>query len=193
MNEQHLDAMTTDFRALCAELLADYEQNRFRVELAAEARTALAQREPEGPTEEELELERVARDLQWCARGWEPRAMLVGNVRASEIDTLCAAFLARWGRPTPPVVMPVFSNDAQVIEPPEATLLVPYFSQPVPVSERLPGPGDCDAEGRCWLGGEMFAPGDPTWVFGFPAWAERFPEVHRFWLPAHALPVPAND
>jgi hypothetical protein len=65
--------------------------------------------------------------------------------------------------------------------------------QPVPVSERLPGPEDCDAEGRCWLGGEMFAPGDPTWVLGFPAWAERFPEVHRLWLPAHALPVPKGE
>jgi hypothetical protein len=39
-----------DFRALCAELLADYEQNRFRVELAAETRAALAQPEPEGVT-----------------------------------------------------------------------------------------------------------------------------------------------
>jgi hypothetical protein len=35
-------AMTTDWKALCAELLADYEQNRFRVELAAEARAVLA-------------------------------------------------------------------------------------------------------------------------------------------------------
>jgi hypothetical protein len=44
-----------DYKALCAELLADYEQNRFRVELAAEARAALeAQPEP-APTDEELE------------------------------------------------------------------------------------------------------------------------------------------
>ena len=32
--------MTNTFRALCAELLADYELNRFRAELAAEARAA---------------------------------------------------------------------------------------------------------------------------------------------------------
>ena len=62
--------------------------------------------------------------------------------------------------------------------------------QPIPVSERLPGPEDCDAEGRCWLGGEQFAPGDPTWILGFAVWAKRFPEIHRYWLPAHALPVP---
>jgi len=35
--------MADDFRALCAELLADYELNRFRAELAAEARAALAE------------------------------------------------------------------------------------------------------------------------------------------------------
>lgn len=41
--------MTNPYRALCEELLTDYEQNRFRVELAAEARTLLAQPDPEGP------------------------------------------------------------------------------------------------------------------------------------------------
>ena len=43
--------MTDTFRALCAELLTDYEQNRFRAELAAEARAALAQPEPVAPSE----------------------------------------------------------------------------------------------------------------------------------------------
>ena len=46
--------MTPDFRALCEELLTDYEQNRFRVELAAEARTLLAQPVAEGPTDDDL-------------------------------------------------------------------------------------------------------------------------------------------
>ena len=36
-----------DFRTLCAELLTDYEQNRFRAELAAYARAVLAQPEPQ--------------------------------------------------------------------------------------------------------------------------------------------------
>jgi len=43
----------TDFRALCVELLTDYEQNRFRVELAAEARASLSE-QPVTPTDEEL-------------------------------------------------------------------------------------------------------------------------------------------
>ena len=62
--------------------------------------------------------------------------------------------------------------------------------QPVAVSERLPGPEDCDAEGRCWLGGHQMGSETRTWLLGYPAWAERFPDVHHFWLPAHALPIP---
>ena len=78
------------------------------------------------------------------------------------------AVLDRWGRPTP---------------------------QPVAVSERLPGPEDCDDQGRCWLGGHQMGRGTPTWLLGYPVWAKRFPDVHRFWLPANALPTPeaTND
>lgn len=32
----------------------------------------------------------------------------------------------------------------------------------VPVSESLPGPEDCDDQGRCWLGGDQLASGSPT-------------------------------
>jgi hypothetical protein len=63
--------------------------------------------------------------------------------------------------------------------------------QPVPVSERLPGPEDCDSEGRCW----MFDPCDRGWwayrsalpsddELGRPPWTH--------WLPYWALPVPAD-
>jgi hypothetical protein len=89
--------------------------------------------------------------------------------------------------------VPVLPGDVQIIEPAEHTLLVPV-AQPVPVSERLPGPEDCDEQGRCWLGGDQLASGSPTWILGYPAWASRFPDVHYCWLPAHALPTPeAND
>ena len=64
---------------------------------------------------------------------------------------------------------------------------------PVPVSERLPKPEDCDVQGRCWLGGHQLGNGTPTWLLGYPAWAERFPDVHHFWLPANALPLPAPE
>ncbi len=35
--------------------------------------------------------------------------------------------------------------------------------------------------------------GTPTWLLGYPAWAERFPDVHHFWLPAAALRAAADQ
>jgi hypothetical protein len=35
--------------------------------------------------------------------------------------------------------------------------------QPVPVSERLPGPEDCDEEGRCWWWNVTMDPDSPNW------------------------------
>jgi hypothetical protein len=60
--------------------------------------------------------------------------------------------------------------------------------QPVPVSERLPEPEDCDAEGRCWWYGEG---GD---MVGWTLDAEG-PSYYRakYWLPAHALPIPPSE
>jgi hypothetical protein len=43
-----------DFRALCAELLADYDNCHYRSELSDRARAALAQPEPVAPTDEEI-------------------------------------------------------------------------------------------------------------------------------------------
>ena len=63
--------------------------------------------------------------------------------------------------------------------------------QPVPVSERLPGPEDCDAEGRCW----WFVPEDEERPSGWdldgqpPAREIRF-YGNTHWLPHHALPTP---
>lgn len=78
-------------------------------------------------------------------------------------------------------------DGAQIIEPTERTVLVPA-PRPIPVSDRLPGAEDCDAEGRCWLlliDGES---GAWCWILDRPdavsTWAH--------WLPAHALPIPEN-
>jgi hypothetical protein len=43
-----------DYRALCAELLADYDNCHYRSELSDRARAALAQPEPVAPTDEEI-------------------------------------------------------------------------------------------------------------------------------------------
>ena len=61
---------------------------------------------------------------------------------------------------------------------------------PVAVSERpWELKGWCDPGGLCWLGSDAIDC-TPTWLYGPPAWAERFPNVHRVLLPAHALPLP---
>ena len=124
--------MTTDYRALCAELLAqalelietsprDDATIIRHQELFDRARDALAQPEPEGPTDEELLRIYGLAKRDHCYEGpiddWPNRAE-----RAATVHGL-RAVLARWGRPA---------------------------IEPVPVSERLPGPEDCDAEGRCW-------------------------------------------
>lgn len=66
--------------------------------------------------------------------------------------------------------------------------------QPVPVSERLPGPGDCDAEGRCWWGTPSFVNSytvtqSAQWRLSAPD--DRFGS-ELFWRPAHALPLPGE-
>ena len=56
--------------------------------------------------------------------------------------------------------------------------------EPAPVSERLPGPEDCDARGWCWY----WHPDEECW--------EMVPQVTgtvdewSHWLPHHALPLP---
>jgi hypothetical protein len=56
--------------------------------------------------------------------------------------------------------------------------------EPVLVSERLPGPEDCDAEGQCWWWDED----DDMWRL-----SEHRPWLlcWTHWLPRWALPVPA--
>lgn len=62
--------------------------------------------------------------------------------------------------------------------------------QPVPVSERLPGPEDCTAEGRCWLCYTDVC-NVTQWTLGVRSAILDWPISH--WLPAHALPVPGQE
>lgn len=54
--------------------------------------------------------------------------------------------------------------------------------KPVPVSERLPGPEDCDGEGKVWGIAELNA-----WMRVHHSMISRW----KAWLPANALPLPA--
>ena len=182
----------TDFRALCARMadeLDHYRQllmddRRETHALAAEARAALAQPEPEpAPTDEaimELMPQQMRDDLAYAARA------LAGfdraNVKAAGAMRIILnrhavdhvrAVLARWGRPA---------------------------IQPVPVSERLPGAKDCNAEGRCWF----WHPGHKQddfidgWILLDPKWAGSRRDsddslIYTHWLPHHAIPTPETN
>jgi hypothetical protein len=159
----------TDYRALCAELhtavqlytgqnpaAAETPANelvaRLMAALAATA-AALAQPEPEGPTDQDLD-DLANEMLDWNCEGWRAYA------RAA-----IAADRARWGRPT---------------------------IEPVPVAERLPGPEDCDAKGRCWVGCPEFSDdGDYGPTTFNPSWElAPFAQGDTHWLPHNALPIP---
>jgi hypothetical protein len=166
--------MTTNYRALCAELLDGIELDVAHVEdpdrfqaLLARVRAELAKPEPEGPTDGELE-------------AW--RQIAVAKFHDSDYSIPASRTIAqqaiKWCR-----------NQSLV--------------SPVLVSERLPGPEDWDAEGRCWV----FDQGDAVTA---PAWnlesSESLADLRRMesegkligickrwrlaWLPANDLPLP---
>ena len=58
--------------------------------------------------------------------------------------------------------------------------------QPIPLSERLPGPEDCDAEGRCYLWDWLSCDWKAIDVLG----QSPYGWGNTFWLPYHALPLP---
>jgi hypothetical protein len=158
----------TDFRALCEELLEA-------------ANTLLGQGESPANPGERLILTVHLENLEDCANraraalAEQPVGPTVPNLDCDEIEVPAYyrgdefhayrhGFASGWAK--------------AVTKQPAAT--------PIPVAERLPGPEDCDAEGRCW----WFDSG--TWILlsfsqGF-SWGRI-----THWLPANALPVPSND
>jgi len=175
--------MSTDFRALCAELLMALENaisiiycedgtkhistakpivNRARAALADEPAVPQG-REPAAVTGQPSD-GAVAELVAWL------RVSAAGNARIGA--TTAAAQLNR-----------------------AAELLQRQALVPVSVSERLPGPSDCapwpkdsDASAWCWVGTDQ----DDGWN-----WEQRsagclamFPDDFTHWLPAHALPLP---
>jgi hypothetical protein len=105
----------TDFRTLCAELLADYDNCHYRSELSDRARAALAQPEPVVPTDDELlELmpQQMRDDLAAAASALACGLAITGFERDSmKAAGACRiilnrhavdharAVLARWGQP----------------------------------------------------------------------------------------------
>ena len=184
----------TDYRAMCAELVNELHAYKVAhpnhdTDVIDRARAALAEPEAKGPSASDVT------ELFYRHMG-----------EGSEVgfENAIAEALARWGRPAA----------APVPEPGEvegiaewlnirgrmadlgtrdwyfrAATLLQQQAVPVPVSERLPGPEDCDAEGRCW---RYIDPeesmGNPMWELARSKYAgATYGSVA--WLAAHAIPL----
>ena len=189
--------MTLDFRALCAELLLALEGEGYthwthspdEDDLVLRARAALAEPKPPcryiynpaqiaecgGPCEQgpkhcdcgELWL---AEPEPAAPEGREPASVTERPPADGEVaelvewlyEQLHVCLQAPW---TPGIKH--FGRAAQ--------LLQRQYPRPVPVSERLPRPEDCDGEGKCW------------WFH------DEDNASCSHWLPANALPLPQGE
>jgi hypothetical protein len=164
----------TDYKALCAEVFAYHEgQDKYDF-------SHLNPYDRENAAFDAWQ--EIKAELKHALAQPEPEPQADGEV-AELVDWLRdnGASLQKSGHGSA-TVLANFARAADLLE-----RLIP--PQPIPVSERLPGPEDCDAEGRCWWYGEG---GD---MVGWTLDAEG-PSYYRakYWLPAHALPVPPpND
>jgi len=141
---------------------------------AEQARAALeAQPEPVGPTDEELlELmpETMLDEFRYAAKVCSDATG--GQVKPG-IFRVCLnhtaleyahAVLSRWGRPA---------------------------IEPIPVSERLPEPKDCDVLGRCWMCGKV--EGDWRLISTINPGVPQLKYTFSHWLPHWALPIPRSE
>jgi hypothetical protein len=106
MNFIHWNRLMTDFRALCAELLQGLDENRhpevrypghLRI-VMARARALLAQPEPQGPSELELEAIELKLWDKHRTKGYMGEEFMYDNDFSAALDEY-RAVLARWGRP----------------------------------------------------------------------------------------------
>jgi hypothetical protein len=91
-----------DYKALCAELLTDYDNCHYRSELSDRAHALLDQ--PEKPTDEELLRMAASAIDPYESSGiaigeYEPETQCAVEVYGSELIAYAHAVLARWGTP----------------------------------------------------------------------------------------------
>ena len=164
--------MSNPYRAMCAELIElctpvdSIPQLAERLQklnaLADRARALLAQPEPERLTDEEIIQEAIKSDLVYRSCDSEETVFCSFTECCplnQYIISLARAVLARFGRPTP---------------------------QPAAVSERLPRPEDCTAQGWCWV----FHMDFNTWTLEPSLGRDGKHTGYTHWLPANALPTP---
>jgi hypothetical protein len=149
----------------------------------------------------------VAVDLEKEFRSWWKETYgspYFGAVPLAAVLSWTECVLTRWGRPAPvpaegevAEVMGLFRRWAEAY--PDSVIVDPYWltraadllerqAAPVPVSvsERLPGPEDCDSHGWCWV---LYS-AHSTWTLEPPYGQDGMPTGWTHWLPAHALPLP---
>jgi hypothetical protein len=160
----------TDYKALCAEVFAYHEgQDKYDF-------SHLNPYDRENAAFDAWQ--EIKAELKHALAQPEPEPQADGEV-AELVDWLRdnGASLQKSGHGSA-TVLANFARAADLLE-----RLIP--PQPIPVSERPPGLEDCDAEGRCWWYGEG---GDMVALdFRCP---RTFNYRAKYWLPAHALPVP---
>lgn len=168
--------MTTDWKALCTELLRiadDYHPDRnedcplaltqMREAVSELAERLSAQSEPKGPTDKAL----ASFTAYFCRNYPGPDTIIhKPEWHAPKIFHAAADALARWGRPA---------------------------IKPVPVSERLPGPEDCWPDGHekagcCWLWTSEDGLG--RWEVRHRDWASEPDSEYTHWRPYYAMPTP---
>jgi hypothetical protein len=160
----------TDFRALCAELFEivedEYSGTFCLMELRSRARAALAQPESQG--------------------------QVLARVKFAEREFNCPS----------DIVLRQYCDDWFYSDPERSEVdpvdlcrdAIKLFAQipaPVPVSERLPEPEDCDAEGRCWWGIPQTSITQMHWIYRKKKRWDDGATTH--WLPHWALPVPRAE
>jgi hypothetical protein len=199
----------TDYRALCAELAFCWSRTTNPEDFAENAapiiermKLALAQPEPVGPTDEgyiDCDITGSDRALlnQFYAAaqregGSADEVTLRGihavlnrpQVLEPTIEELAAMWLEQYGNVSGSPTM----NFSEFVDAARAVLARwgrPAIT-PIPVSERLPGPEDCDAEGRCWY----WDPEEDNEHWDFMPKVSGNTTTWTHWLPAHALPLP---
>ena len=158
--------MTPDFHALCAELSkldghCVVDCTEEWADAMCRLRALLAQPVADGPTDEEI-ISQADKFLAYSDAHMGDPARWEG----SDVDLVAFTrhALARWGR---------------------------LAAAPVPLSERLPGSEDCDAEGRCWMFGKI--EGDWRLVSTINPGIPKLKYCFSHWLPANALPLPTPE
>jgi len=136
-------------------------------ERVAAPTTAEAQPEPQGPTEAEL---KTFACEWWRSFGFAKDkatcTWVIDQVAPEHFADFSRDVLQRWHRPA---------------------------IEPVPVAERLPGPEDCDADGRCWWWYPPRRSCYGYWQHEDEATEREDDESPVAWLPHHALPVPQQE